>query len=55
MNTEEMLPDDRARRVAEVLCDVMNMAAVLHNESLLESSNPGELRGALLRAVDGMT
>jgi hypothetical protein len=55
MDTEEMSPDDRARQVAEVLCDVMNIAAVLHDESTLAASDPAELRAALLRAVDQMT
>lgn len=55
MHIEEMLPKDLARRVAEVFCDVMNMAAIVHDESLIESSDPAELRIALLRALDGMT
>lgn len=55
MDTEETPPKDLARRVAGVLCDVMNMAAVLHNESILESSDPAELRASLLSTIDGMT
>lgn len=55
MDAEEMLPKDLTRRVAGILCDVMNMAAVLHDESIVESSDPAELRAALLRALDGMT
>ena len=55
MDKEEMSPEDRACQVAEVLCDVMNMAAVLHDESVLAASDPAELRAALLRAVDHMT
>ncbi len=55
MDPEEMSPEDRARQVAEVLCDVMNIAAVVHNASAIESSEPAELRSALLRALDGMT
>lgn len=55
MDAEEMSPEDRARQVAEALCDVMNLAAILHDESTLAASDPAELRAALLRAVDQMT
>jgi hypothetical protein len=55
MDAGEIQPKDLARRAAEVLCDVMNLAAALHNESVIESSDPAELRSALLRALDGMT
>ena len=55
MDTEEMPPEDRARRLAEVLCDVMNIAAIVRDETALEESDPAELRAALLRLVDEMT
>lgn len=55
MNIEDMSPEDRARQVAEVLCDVMSIAAILHNESTLAAGDPAELRAALLRAADQMT
>lgn len=55
MSTEDLSTEEHAIRLAEVLCDVMNVTAILHNESALPASDPVELRSALLQIVEGMT
>jgi hypothetical protein len=55
MAAEVMSPEQSAARLAEALCDVMNVTAILHNEPALHARDPVELRSALLRIVDEMT
>ena len=55
MSTETMSPQESAVRLANAICDVMNMTAILHNEPVLQASDPVELRSALLQIVDEMT
>jgi len=55
MSTEELSTQETASRLAEFLCDVMNMTAILHNEPALQASDPVELRSALGQIVEGMT
>ena len=55
MSIEELSTEESASRLAEFLCDVMNMTAILHNEPALQASDPVELRSALGQIVEGLT
>jgi len=55
MSSQDMPNEETARRLAEALCDAMNVTAVLHHEPALLAIDPSELRSALLRNVDEMT
>jgi hypothetical protein len=55
MSIEEKPTEESAIRLAEIMCDVMNMTPILHSELALHESDPIELRSALLQIADGMT
>lgn len=55
MSTEDMPIEDTARRMAELLSDVMNITAIVHDELALKATDPAELRAALVRIVEEMT
>ena len=55
MTTEDMSAEEVAIRIATVLSTVMNVTATLHNEPVLQASDPVALRSTFLWIVDEMS